>query len=328
MLSPGLLLAQVPRIGVIDFYGLNKVSEERLRAVLNAREGDRLPASKADLEDRLEQVPGVVLARLEAVCCEGERAILYVGIEEKGAPHFDFRYPPDANIALPEEIVEAYSNYLKAFEDAARRGETGENISQGYPLAVDPATRAFQERFRAFAEENVELLRQVLRTSMHGDQRAIAACVIGYAPRKRGVADDLLYAMKDADQTVRANAIRALGAVAVLAEREPDLGIRVSPTWFIEMLNSIVWNDRYRAAGALVQLTEKRDPRVLDHVRERALPALVQMARWKTLRHALPAYIVLGRVAGLAEDQIHAAWEKGEREKVIAQAAKLIHPGK
>lgn len=310
------------RIGAVDFYGVRKLSVERLRRTLGVAEGDRLPPSKAALEERLEALPGIVQARLEAVCCEGDQVILYVGIEEKGAPQFAFRYPPRGNVSLPEPILETYRGFLRAVEEAARRGDTAEDLSQGYALAADPATRAFQERFREYAHSHWATLRQVLRNSIYADQRAVAACILGYAPRVRGVVEDLQYAMQDADEAVRANAMRALGAVAVLARSDPELGLRVEPTWFIEMLNSIYWSDRYRAASALVHLTEECNPGVLEHIRERAHDALVEMARWKNLAHALPAFLLLGRIAGLPEAEIHQAWERGEREKVIARAAR------
>ena len=57
-------------------------------------------------------------------------------------------------------------------------------------------------------------------------------------------------------------------------------------------------------------------------LRERALPSLVEMARWKTLSHALPAFVLLGRIAGLPENQVQAAWTRGDRESVIAAATK------
>jgi hypothetical protein len=44
------------------------------------------------------------------------------------------------------------------------------------------------------------------------------------------------------------------------------------------------------------------------------------MSRWKTLEHALPAFILTGRVAGLTEQQIQDAWTRGDRESVIAAA--------
>ena len=52
------------------------------------------------------------------------------------------------------------------------------------------------------------------------------------------------------------------------------------------------------------------------------VPALADMARWKTLAHALPAYILLGRVAGIPEEQIQDSWSRGDRESVIAAALK------
>jgi len=308
----------VPRIAVIEIYGARKLSPERIRRILGVREGEALPPSKAAVEERLESLPEVVRARLEAVCCADGGAILYVGIEEKGAPHFTFRYPARANLSLPAKIVETYREFLRAVEEAARRGEFGEDLSQGYALAGDPAVRARQERFRELAAQHLPQLREVLRKSMHNDQRAIAAYVIGYQPRARGVVEDLQYAMQDAEEGVRANAMRALSAIAVLARSDPDLGLRVEPTWFIELLNSIVWSDRYRAAEALVNLTEDRNPRTLQHIRERALESLVEMARWKVLNHALPAFLLLGRIAGWPEDRIHQAWERGERESLIA----------
>lgn len=321
VLASLLAAGQVPRIGVVEVYGLRKISAEKLRKVLGVWEGDPLPASKAAVEERLEALPEVTRARLEAICCVDDRVILYVGIEERGSPHFEFRYPPRGNLRLPEVIVETYRDFIRALEDAARRGETREDLSQGYALSADPATRALQERFRDLAPANLAVLREVLRKSMYDDERAIAAYVIGYAPRARGVVEDLQYAMQDADAGVRANAMRALAAVAVLARNDPELGLRVEPTWFIEMLNSIVWSDRYRAASALVNLTEDRNPRTLAHIRERALASLIEMARWKTLSHALPAFLLMGRIAGMGETEIYRAWERGDREAVIARAA-------
>lgn len=324
LLAGGLLFcalgqAQLPRIAAIDIYGLRKLSAARVRKILGVSEGDTLPPSKAAVEERLEALPEVVEARLEAVCCVDDRVILYVGIEEKEGPRFEFRYPPRGDLKLPAAIVEIYRGFVRALEEAAGRGETAEDLTQGYALSADPATRAFQEKFRELAPANLPVLRQVLRNSMYADQRAMAAYLLGYAPRARGVIEDLQYAIRDADEGVRANAMRALAAIAVLARSDPELGLRVEPTWLIELLNSIVWSDRYRAASVLVNLTEDRDPRLLQRIRERALHSLVETARWKTLAHALPAFLLVGRLAGVPEQEIYQAWERGERESIIAR---------
>ena len=113
---------------------------------------------------------------------------------------------------------------------------------------------------------------------------------------------------------------RAIVALAVYARLHADSGIKLEPTWFIEMLNSLSWSDRERALSALQILTDGRDAAMLEQLRNRALPALVEMSRWKKLEHALPAFILTGRVAGLSEQQIQDAWTRGDRESVIAAA--------
>jgi hypothetical protein len=139
---------------------------------------------------------------------------------------------------------------------------------------------------------------------------------------RKAVVNELQFALKDADPGVRANAVRGLMAQAVWIRLNPNSGIKIEPTWFIEMLNSLSWSDRNRALAALQILTDTRDPVVLDQLRERALPALGDMARWKTLAHALPAYILLGRVAGISEERIQESWSSGNREPLIVEALK------
>ena len=316
------MFAQMPRIGRIEFYGLRKVSETRVHKALGLAEGDALPRSKPAVEERIAEVPGVVRAHLEATCCDDGKVVLYVGVEEKGAPHFDLRTPPAEDIDLPPEITAAYKEFLTAVNEAVRRNQTAEDLTNGHSLMADPDCRDIQLRFVTLAEKHVEELRKVLRNSGDDEQRAIAAYVIGYAPNKRAIVDDLQYALKDSDDTVRGNAIRALAAVGVYAKLHPEADVKIAPTWFIEMLNSLVWTDRNNAAVALVNITESRDASALDQLRQRALPSLVEMARWQYLQHALPAYILLGRVAGIPEPEIQDSWSKGEREKVIATVAK------
>ncbi len=311
-----------PTIGLVDFYGLHKVSESKIRQVLGAREGDPLPHSKGDTEEKLDTISGVVESHLEAVCCQGGKTILYIGIEERGAPHFELRDAPDGEDVLPEEITATYRRFMEAFAAAVRGGSTEEDLTSGHSRMADPAARAIQDMFPVMAKDHVKELRNVLRNSADEDQRETAVYVIAYAPKKAEVIDDLQYALKDADAGVRHNAVQALLAFAVLARLHPELELKVEPTWFIEMLNSLSWSDRNRALHALQVLTDKDDPSVLEQLRTRAMASLIEMARWKTLEHALPAYILVGRIAGMSDASIQAAWSRGDRESVIAAAAK------
>jgi len=311
--------AQGPRIGVIDFYGLRRVNEQKVRQTIGVREGDFLPPSKGDVEERLDGIPNVVESHLEAVCCDDGKMILYIGLEEKGAPHFDIRETPDGEVQLPAEINATYHRFLEASQNALRAGQTAEDLTNGHALSANAETRDIQQEFIPIAKKYVGDLRHVLRDSNDEEQRAIAAYVIAYDPDKPAIVNDLQFALKDADPGVRTNATRALKALAVLERLKPDSGVKIEPTWFIEMLNSLSWSDRNQALDILQILIGEHSPWI-EQLRDRSLPSLVEMARWKTLKHALPAFILVGRVAGIPDDQVQEAWGRGDRESVIAQA--------
>jgi hypothetical protein len=306
---------------VIEIYGLRQVRAEKIRDALGVKEGEKLPPSKGGAEERMEAVEGVVRARLEAACCEEGRLILYTGIEERSGPRFALRTAPEGDAVLPDEIVAAYRQFLTAAREAGRTGKTSEDLSRGYSLLHHPDAREAQLRFVDLANKHLELLRRVLRESSNEEHRAIAAYVIGYADRKEEILGDVQYALQDPDEAVRANAIRAVAALAVYASKNPQAELKVSPTWLIEMLNSVVWTDRNNAAVALVTLTESRDPGILEQLRNTALPSLREMAGWRHLPHALPPYILLGRALGVPETELQETWRKGERDQLIRRAS-------
>ena len=309
-----------PTVDVLDFFGLGKIPEARIRKVLGFKEGDPFPHSKGDIEERLDAQPDVVESHLEAVCCDEGKAVLYVGIEEKGSIHFDPREPPEGDVELPKEILSGYRDFLEAYALAARRNALAEDLTHGHSLMADALAREIQLKFVDLAKADQAILRNVLRNSSDDEQRAAAVYVMTYAPDKRTIIDDLQFALRDADPDVRANGVRGLTAIAVYARLHPDSGIRIEPTWFIEMLNSVSWSDRHHALEALQILTDKRDAATMTLLRERALPALLEMSRWKTLTHALPAFMLMGRLTDLTDEQIEDAWTKGDREAVIAAA--------
>lgn len=325
LLTASMALPQTPRVGIIQIFGAHKVSQEKIRKALAVSEGEPLPPSKGDLEERIDSIDGVVRSSIEAVCCDQGRAILYVGIQERGADHFEFREPPSADLKLPDEVVAEWTEFLTSLAVAARQGDVAEDLSRGHAFAQNENVRRSQLKFVAFAAQYYDLLREVLRNAIDEQQRGIAAYVLGYSEKKKEVANDLQVAMRDADPTVRNNAMRAVSAIAVLAEKSPELELRIPPTWFIEMLHSVYFTDRNKAVLGLLNLSETRDQRVLDHIRERALTPLIEMAQWQSLDHAFPSYLLLGRVAGIPEEEIQEMWKKGQRNELLQ---KFKEPGK
>jgi hypothetical protein len=316
---------ELPPIGIIDFYGLRRVSPEQVRAALGIAEGDSVrPEAVAGAMRRLRALPGVARAEVDINCCEAGRSLIYVGVAERGAPAPSFRGAPRGAVRLPDEIVAAVAAFDSVFMGAVLRGHAGEDRSQGHALMEDSAAGTAQRRFIALAARHLPRLREVLRHAGDAHQRAIAAQVIAYAADKRAVVPDLVRAMGDPSSSVRNNATRALILIANLAQRRPELGIRIPTETPIELLESVVWSDRNKASWLLVELTASRDPALLTALRRRALPSLVDIARWRSPGHAQAGLIILGRIAGWPDERIAQALERAaDREELIREVQRL-----
>lgn len=184
----------------------------------------------------------------------------------------------------------------------------------------DPSIARDRERFKTYAATHTLTLRAELRSGPDPEQRAAAATVMAYAAIKVATVDDLLFALQDPDEGVRANAARSLVDIELAARRQPAPGTRIPAARFVDLLNSVVLSDRVESAKALLVLTEKEDAEAIDLIRARALPSLMEMARWTTPSYASPPFRLLGRVAGLPDAEVSQAWDNGDRQPVIQQA--------
>lgn len=313
--------AQAPPVGVVDFYGLHRVSAQQARDALGIAPGDTLSALLlATATVRVGALPGVVNARLEPVCCEDGRTILYVGLEEEGAPVLQFRSAPTGTVRLPDDVLNAGEAFGAAFDSALAHQDFAEDDTAGHQLMHYPPARAVEEGFMTLAARHANRLRDVLRHSSDADQRALAVQILAYAADKRAVIGDLVYGMNDPDAIVRNNAMRALALIAGLGQRRPELHLIVPFAPFVDLLNSPIWTDRNKASFALFALTAARDSTLLTLLRQRALPALVEMARWKVPGHAGAAWVILGRLGGMSEQEIQDAWSRGDRERFLHAA--------
>lgn len=312
-----------PRIAFIEIYGARKASVQKIRSAVGAKEGDPLPA-REDIEERIDKVPGVLASRVEAACCAAQGMILYVGVQEKDVPRFEFHAAPTGDVTLPVELVGNYHTFLDAVGESIRGKNADEDLTNGYSLMADPECRQLQQSFLPFVERDLALIDKVLRESSDPEQRMMAAYLMQYAPRTPRAAkvmlDGLQYALQDEEDLVRENAMRSLKAIEVGARLHPEQHIHIEPTWYVELMNSVVWSDRHNAALALVELTDKGDAEALELLRQRALPAVLEMARWHNLPDALPGFVLAGRLAGLDEKTIQDAWVSGDREDVLRLA--------
>ena len=320
VLSPGVTAAQSRVVGLVDVYGVEHVSREALVATLGVKPGDTLPDQSdrlARIAARLTGVAGVVRARLEPVCCDGERYVLFVGVEERGTPAPAFARAPMGRVRISDTLRVLSDTFFARMFEGLKAGNAGDDLSQGHSLLAYAPARAIQEQVLGYTAGHEAELRAVLRQSADSESRAIAAWALGYAPDKRGVIPDLVAAARDPYQEVRNNAVRALVAIGTLSVLRPELGLRVPAEPLLALLSSPVWTDRNKAGYALMALTQTRDPALLAELRQRALGPLLEMARWQSQGHALAAYLVVARMVGVSDSAAFAAFQRGERESII-----------
>jgi hypothetical protein len=310
------------RLSAVDLYGLRTVPEAAVRAAVGLRPGDASPDSVGPILARLRAVPGVADADVSPVCCgEDGGALLFVGIREQGTPVPTRRLAPTGGARLPDAMVAAGEARMRALTAAVRRASARQDNSRGYALSEDSAMRAQEERYIGFATAHADTLRAVLRTSSDAEHRALAAEILAYGTDRAAIARHLLAAVDDPDGDVRNNAVRALAMLAEWAERNPEAGIRIPADPFIALLNSVEWTDRNKGAFALMPLTGSRNPALLAELRARAYPSLAEMARWTNPGHALMAYMILARIAGVSDREAIESFNAGRRDAVIAGAA-------
>ena len=309
-----------PRVGAIEIYGARKVSVQKIEKALSVKVGDILP-SREEAEDRINKVPNILVSRVEAACCAGKDMILYVGVEERDAPHMEFHPVPGGTVTLAPSLTANYRRFLDEVEDSIRYKNADEDLTNGYSLMADPDCRNLQKDFLMAVEADLPNVATVVRESSDPEQRAAAVYLLQYAPRgprtTTTMTDGIQWALQDDDDTVRESAMNSLRAVLVGAKMHPDQGIHFEATWLVSLMNSVVWSDRFHASQALVTLTETANQDALEMLRARALPSVVEMARWRDLKHALPAFILAGRLANMDEAQIKQAWLSEDRESVL-----------
>ena len=307
------LFAQAPVVGDINYYGLHKISAEKIAGAAKLKSGHPDSAFEGRPGGRDRGNP-------RAWCWRGwrrsaamaQRRSLFIGIEEQGAAHPAFHSPPAGDAALPPETVEAYQKFLAAVARAASRGNAAEDLTAGHSLIADADARTFQQQFLSFAGEHLDLLRNVLRTAADAEQRAIAAAVIGYAPRKQDVLNDLQYAVQDPDESVRVNAIRGLKAIGSPGGEAAEPG---HPDIAHVVHRDAELGGAQRSHGIRQGAADADRPRQPEYRRSRSANGrCLRWRKWPAGRrcaYALPSYLLLGRVAGIPEEQIQS--ELGQR---------------
>ena len=315
-------LPQQITIGEIEFFGYAKLDVAKLRSLLPIHEGEQFKAAafsekmqgvKQSIFESIHQQPTDV----SASCCDKQnRWIIYIGLPG-GSQDFALNPAPHGAVRLPFTALRLYQQTMDAIIKSVSTGKAGEDRSHGYALSVDPHLRNKQLALREYSLHREALVFDALEHSSDTDSRQAAAHILGYANQSPRQLHALVRASRDPDETVRNNAIRAL---AVLAESSPAIARTIPADNFIAMLSSGKFTDRNKAGFLLSEMTLTRQPALLARLRKQALPALEEMAHWRS-GHSYFARIILGRIAGIPPARLQKlASQQDQVETIIAAA--------
>ena len=315
LVSSSIVFSEDRRIGTIAFFGHEGFDTAAVLKALPFQQGSILSLGADDVQadaladrwaqdvkDAIRRSIGREPTDVTRVCCSAAGDVLvYIGLPGKSYRRIRYNTEPAGTIRLPETVLRLDAEVDNLLFKAVSDGRAGEDDSEGYALSKDdPQLRSKQLEFRDSARLNEDIVFKVADGSSDAEQRAIAATALGYIHQTQRQVRALVNASFDSDENVRNNAIRALG---VLLSAKPEVARRVPMKKFLGFLSSGTWSDRNKGLLVFLQLTQKRDPQLLRDLRSEALEPLVEAARWEK-GHALAARVILGRIAGIDEQQL------------------------
>jgi len=306
-------------VGEIEFYGYSHLQLDRIKAALPLNEGDVIairdfPATKEKIKQSVKREVGREATDVSFTCCDPRmNLMIYIGLPGDSSRSFPYNPTPKGSAQLPQRILDLYDREMDLTMEAIQK-QPGEDSSRGYRLSAYRPLRERQLATREFVIHHELLIRRVLRWSAEPRHRQVAAHALGYARQSRAQISALVQASRDEDKTVRNNAVRALGVLALSSER---VSAWIPAEKFARMLNSGVWEDRNKSGGLLHVLSGGRDPRLLRLLRSEALDSLMEMARWRDPNHASDAQMILGRIAGIEEGRLGQMVASGHVDEII-----------
>ncbi|HEY0677419.1 MAG TPA: FtsQ-type POTRA domain-containing protein, partial [Chitinophagaceae bacterium] len=174
LIFSGITTAQPTQVSIIDFYGLQKTSEQTIRKELKIKEGDSIQnIDKQSLIKQLESIPGIHKADVGAVCCDDKdgKWIIYIGVAESPVSKHGYNPAPTGSESLPDQTIKDYEDFMGLVYEAVTKGESGENRINGYSFMTYPPAKEVQERMIKYAQNNQQQIREVLVKSANPNHR-------------------------------------------------------------------------------------------------------------------------------------------------------------
>jgi hypothetical protein len=316
------------QIGSINYFGYGGLPLEKIRAAIPWHVGDTLSFatfSRKPVEDAVSKEIGKPPTDVNITCCDSSHHLeVYIGL-----PGSTSRAVPVATVLtgstrLDPKGLRLYEKADALLWQAVASGNGSEDDSKGYMISKNPPLRAITLQMRSYAFSREQELTHVLQTSGKVEDRRAAACLLGYVERSPTQSQALSRAISDPDDQVRNNAARALEVLAAIPGAG-DIQIDIAP--FIALLYSGKWTDRNKASLFLARVADKKEPSILNSLRDKAMGPLTEGASWSDVPgHSTPFLLILARIGHLSDDKLGQLLKDGDSAEIIA-AAKTLASG-
>jgi hypothetical protein len=306
----------------VEVFGSRKVPREKLLALITLpAAGTRLDlekdpqafvASLMESKKRLTEAYPFAFIRMSVSQDKNHTMRVMVDLVDTGDEwRMPFSAEPTGDVADPEGLLAAWSDYLKTFWRLRSEGavpEWGMGTCRA-PLGCyggfdHPELAPLEQRFLEGVPRNAEALVRVLREDRDGGKRMNALMLLTYLSSPEQLVAAILPSVRDSNEGVRNEALRRLGSARQVSKK-PGL-VPVDPV--LEALWYPLESDRNKAGWTLVHILEAEETVPRERILQKAGEVLVEMAGMRSELDREPARKVLVRLAGKDFGDDVAAW--------------------
>ncbi|WNG36731.1 HEAT repeat domain-containing protein [Archangium violaceum] len=224
-----------------------------------------------------------------------------------------FNPEPTGDVADPEGLIAAWSDYLKTFWTLRSQGAVPEwgmgtcRAPMGCYGGFDhPELAPMEQRFIDGVPRGVDALVRVLREDKDSGKRMNALMLLTYLSSPEQLVKALLPSVRDPYEGVRNEALRRIGS-AQERSKKPGL-VPIDP--ILEALWYPLASDRNKAGWTLVHILEVEGPVHRQQILDKAGEVLLEMASMQSELDREPARKVLAQLAGQDFGDDITAWRR------------------
>ncbi|QRK06188.1 HEAT repeat domain-containing protein [Archangium violaceum] len=310
----------------VEVFGSRKVPKEKLLALITLP----APGTRFDTKDEKQQKEFVanLIESKKRLTDTGSFAFIRMSVGQNmnhtmGVTvdlvdlgdewRMPFNPEPTGEVADPEGLLAAWSDYLKTFWKLRGQGAVPEwgmgtcRAPMGCYGGFDhPELAPREQRFIDGVPRNADALVRVLREDKDSGKRTNALMLLTYLSSPEQLVKAILPSVRDPYEGVRNEALRRLGSAQ---ERSKKPGIvPIDPV--LEALWFPLESDRNKAGWTLVHILEVEGTVHRQRLLDKAGEVLVEMAGMRSALEHEPARKVLARLAGQDFGDDVAAWRR------------------